>query len=149
MPEYLEFKVDKFTFRIATDRFYSPQGVWAQPEGRLIRIGISDFLQQRSGDVAFVDAPLVGTRVEAGGEIAQVETIKVNLSLESPVSGQVVEVNPAMETAPEAINQDPYGSGWLAVIEAADWDSDRLKLFDPLAYFDQAKTAAGLEGKQE
>src|SRR5512141_763161 len=131
MPDFLEVTVDKFTFKVATDRFYTREGVWAQPspvtplpegEGnQRVRIGLSDFLQQRSGDIAFAEIKPVGTALSSGDEAASIETIKVNVMLGSPVNGKVIEVNPAMETAPEAINQDPYGAGWLAVIEVASW----------------------------
>jgi glycine cleavage system H protein len=135
MPEYLETTVDKFTFKVATDRYYTREGVWAKPEGARIRIGLSDFLQQRSGDVAFAEVKPARTSVQFGDEIAVIETIKVNVSLTSPVRGIVAEVNPAMSTAPEAVNQDPYGAGWLADIEASDWQADRLRLLDHEAYF--------------
>jgi glycine cleavage system H protein len=149
LPEFLETLVDKFTFKVATDRFYNREGVWAKPGGRLVRIGLSDFLQQRSGDVAFAEVSPLGTVVTFCDEVAVIETIKVNISLESPVSGKVVEVNPAMETAPEAINQDPYGAGWLAVIEATDWETDRVRLLDSQAYFAQMKLEAEREVKRE
>jgi glycine cleavage system H protein len=68
--------------------------------------------------------------------------------LSSPVSGQVIEVNPAMDTAPEAINQDPYGAGWLAVIAAADWDTERSRLLDAAAYFEVIKREAEEEAKK-
>jgi glycine cleavage system H protein len=148
LPEFLETLVDKFTFKVATDRFYNREGVWAKTEGNLIRIGLSDFLQQRSGDVAFSEVKPLGTAVTFGDEVAVIETIKVNISLTSPVSGKVVEVNPAMETAPEAINQDPYGAGWLAVIEAMDWETDRARLLDSQAYFTQMKVEAEREVKR-
>jgi glycine cleavage system H protein len=64
------------------------------------------------------------------------------------MSGKVVEVNPAMETAPEAINKDPYGEGWLAMIEAADWEADRARLLDPQAYFNLMKGQAEEEAKK-
>ena len=147
MLEFLEIPVDKFTFKVATDRFYSNEGVWAKAEGTLIRIGLSDFLQQRSGDVAFAEVKPKGTAVKPGDEIATIETIKVDISLTSPVSGQIVEVNPAMETAPEAINQDPYGTGWLAIIETTDWESERTKLLDAQAYFTKMKVEAEQEVK--
>ena len=122
MPDYLELTVDKFTFRVAADIFYSPEGVWAKPEGRYVRIGLSDYLQQRSGDIAFVEIMPVGTELASGDEIAVIETIKVNISLGSPVSGKVAEVNPDMEMAPEVINKDPYGKGWIAIVEASNWE---------------------------
>jgi glycine cleavage system H protein len=148
MPEFLETMVDKYTFKVAIDCLYNAVGIWAKPEGNLIRIGLSDFLQQRSGDVAFTEVKPVGTQVAFDDEIAVVETIKVNISLTSPVTGKVVEVNPAMATAPEAINQDPYGAGWLAVVEATDWEVDKAKLLDPPAYFAQMKVEAEQEVKK-
>jgi glycine cleavage system H protein len=149
MPEFLETTVDKFTFRVATDRYYNQEGVWAKAEGEWVRIGLSDFLQQRSGDVAFAEVKAKGTRLAFGNEVASIETIKVDIALPSPVSGEVVEVNPAMEEAPEAINQDPYGEGWLAVIEASDWEADRSKLLDPEAYFAHMKLEAEEEIKKQ
>jgi glycine cleavage system H protein len=148
MSNILEILVDKFSFKVATDRFYNHEGVWAKPEGRRVRVGLSDFLQQRSGDVAFAEVKSLGAVVTFGEEVAVIETIKVNISLTSPVSGKVVETNPAMETAPEAINQDPYGAGWLAVIETMDWETDRVQLLDSQAYFTQMKLEAEREVKR-
>lgn len=142
MTEFLETTVDKFIFRVARDRYYSREGLWAQAGGTLIRIGLSDFLQQRSGDVAFAEVRPPDTLISTGEEVATIETIKVNISLASPVTGRVVEVNPAMATAPEVINQDPYGDGWLAVIEAGDWQADRASLLDAPAYFSLMKGQA-------
>jgi glycine cleavage system H protein len=148
MPKFLELTVDKFTFQVATDRYYNAEGVWAKAEGSRVRIGLSDFLQQRSGDVAFAEIKAPGALLAFGDEIANIETIKVDIALPSPVSGKVVEVNPAMEEAPEAINQEPYGEGWLAVIEAPNWESDRSKLLDPEAYFAHIKVEAEEEVKK-
>ena len=148
MPEFLETTVDKFIFKVATDRSYSSEGLWALAEGNRIRIGLSDFLQQRSGDVAFAEVNKPGTSVNVGDEVATIETIKVNISLTSPVTGKVAEVNPAMATAPEAINQDPYGEGWLAVIDVKDWEADRAALLDPQAYFTLMRGQAEEEAKK-
>jgi glycine cleavage system H protein len=148
MTNFLETSVDKFIFRVATDRFYSGEGVWAAPlpvgegTGVRVRIGLSDFVQQRSGDVAFAEIKPEGTALAFGDEAAMIETIKVNIAFTSPVTGKVVEVNPAMQDAPEAINQDPYGGGWLAVIESENWDTDRARLLDPQAYFARMKAEA-------
>ena len=147
MTEFLDTTVDKFTFKVATDRLYSAEGLWARPEGNRVRIGLSDFVQQHNGDVAFAEVKAVGTNVAFGDEIATIETIKVNLSLISPVTGKVVEVNPAMSTAPEAINQDPFGAGWLAVVEATDWEADKSRLLNSQAYFAKMKRDAELEVK--
>jgi glycine cleavage system H protein len=152
MPEYLETTVDKFTFRVATDRLYSPEGVWVfwvQPEGSgRVRIGLTDYLQQHSGDVAFVSVKPPGTKVAAGDELAELETIKMNLSLPAPVSGTVVEVNPALELNPELVNQDPFDKGWLAVLETASWEAERAKLLDPRAYFSVMQSQVDQELKQ-
>ena len=145
MTEYLEITVDKFIFRVAADRYYHAEGVWARLEGDRVRIGLSDFLQQRSGDVAFAEVKPAGTPVATGDEVAVIETIKVNIALGSPVSGLVVEVNPNMETAPEAINQDPYGAGWLALLEPRDWLVDQAQLLEPAAYLVKMKVEAERE----
>jgi glycine cleavage system H protein len=149
MPEFLEVTVDKFTFKVATDRCYTREGVWVLPEGDRVRLGLSDFLQQRSGDIAFAEIKPAGTMLAAGDEVASIETIKVNVALSSPAGGQVIEVNPEMDTAPEAINQDPYGAGWLAVIEASDWDADRSRLLDAAAYFEVVRREAEEEMKKQ
>lgn len=149
MPGYLETTVDKFIFRVAIDRLYSPEGVWALAEGDRIRIGMTDFLQQLNGDVAFAEVKPEGTAVATGDEVAVIETIKANVEVISPVSGAVSEVNPALATTPEAINQDPYGRGWLAVIDASDWPKDRDALLDPRAYFELMKSQAEDEADQQ
>ncbi len=148
MTEFLKFQLDKFTFTVATDRFYNREGVWAKPEGPRVRIGLSDFVQQRSGDVAFAEVKPIGTTISPGDEVAVIETIKVNISLTSPVSGKVIEINPAMQMAPEAINQDPYEAGWLAIIEPSGWEIDRTQLLDPQVYFTQMKSEAEQEVKK-
>jgi len=148
MTEYLETRVDKFNFKVATDRLYNAEGIWAKEEGGLVRIGVSDFVQQRSGDVAFAEVKPVGSEVASGDEAAVIETIKVNISLGSPLTGKVVEINPAMSTSPEAINQDPFGTGWLAVIEATDWNKDQSRLLTPTAYFDKMKWDAEQEARK-
>ena len=148
MPAFLETTVDKFTFKVAADRFYNGEGVWGKEENGHVRIGLSDFVQQRSGDVAFAEIKPAGTVLAAGEEVAVIETIKVNVSYTSPVNGKIVEVNPAMNDAPEAINQDPYGAGWLAVMDVVNWDADCAKLLDPQAYFKIMKGQAEEEAKK-
>ena len=147
MSEFLEYTLDKFTFRVATDRHYNADGVWAKEKNGQITIGLSDFLQQRSGDIAFADVVEPGTELGYGDEIASVETIKVDISLPSPVTGTVIEANPAMEMEPEIINEDPYGAGWLAIVGAADWLADQAQLLDPQAYFEHMVAEAEEEAK--
>jgi glycine cleavage system H protein len=148
VSEFLAFTFDKFTFRVATDRFYHADGVWAREENGQVWVGLSDFLQQRSGDIAFADVVAAGTKLSFGEEVASIETIKVDIGLPAPASGTVVETNPALELEPEVINQDPYGEGWLAVIEASDWPADRDRLLSPEAYYERMKVEAEEEAKK-
>jgi glycine cleavage system H protein len=147
VSDFLEYTLDKFTFRVATDRYYNADGVWAKEEKGQITIGLSDFLQQRSGDIAFADVVEPGVALTFGREVASIETIKVDISLPSPVAGTVIETNPAMEMEPEVINEDPYEEGWLAIIEAADWPGDQAQLLDPQAYFKHMVAEAEEEAK--
>ena len=148
MSEFLEFTIDKFTFRVATDRWYSDEGVWAKLEGNRVRIGLSDFVQQRSGDVAFAEVKPVGTSLAPGDEVAVIESIKVNVSFSSPVGGKIAESNPAMKDSPEVVNQDPFEKGWLAVIEPTDGASDCRRLLDAQAYFGRMKKDAEEEASK-
>jgi glycine cleavage system H protein len=148
MPDYLETTVDKFIFKVATDRLYSAEGIWALADGNRVRVGMTDFLQQLNGDVAFAEVRPEGTAVASGDEVAAIETIKANVEVPSPVGGAIVEVNPEMELSPEVINQDPYGEGWLVVIEASDWPADRDALLGPQAYFELMKAQAEEEAKK-
>lgn len=149
MPEYLETTVDKFTFRVATDRLYSEDGFWVRPEeNNRVRLGITDFLSQRSGDVAFVFVQQPDTPITVGKDFAEMETIKVNLALPSPVAGTLVEANPALEATPEIVNKDPYGAGWIAVLKVSDWEKDRAMLLEPQAYFRIMRSQAEQEAKK-
>ncbi len=142
MPDLLEATVYKFTFKVALDRLYTPEGVWARYEEGRLRVGLSDFAQQRSGDVAFAEIKPVGTQVKTGEEIAGIETIKVNLGVGSPAAGRIVEINLVVEAEPETINLDPYGKGWLACIEPLDWENDRRGLMEARDYFEYMKRLA-------
>jgi len=117
----LELTVDKFIFRFPKELFYSEAGIWIRRENSSrLRLGICDFTQQRSGDIAFANLTEAGTALEVDGEIAMIETVKVNVSLPSPVEGKVVETNHGLQDSPEWINQDPYGKGWMVLIEPTD-----------------------------
>lgn len=147
MTEFLETTIDKFTFRVDPSCLYSPEGIWVRFEGDRARLGLSDFLQQRSGDIAFVDVKPAGTTLVPDDEFASIETVKANVMLASPVSGSVVLVNPSVEAKPEIINQEPFGEGWLCEVILSDWDTDRQQLLDAGAYFEKMKREA-LEAQQ-
>jgi glycine cleavage system H protein len=144
-PDFLELTVDKFTFRIAGDRLYSAEGLWVLEEGEYAWIGISDYLQQRSGDIAFVEVKTAGSRLNVGEEIVVIETIKVNIGLCIPFECEVVEANPLMNASPEIINQDPYINGWIARIKPNNLTIDRVKLISSEVYFDKIKKEAEQE----
>lgn len=143
MPtEYLETTVDKFVFKVRPGCWYSDSGVWVQVENGLARVGLTDYRQQSSGDVAFAEVQPVGTELRQGDDFAQIETIKVMIAVPSPVSGTIREVNEALIASPELINQDPYGDGWLALIELSDWEADRANLLAAEQYLEVMRAQA-------
>ena len=152
MPEYVETTVDKFTFKVATDRFYCTEGLWIlwlQPQaGNRVRVGLTDYVQQHSGDVTFVTVKPAGTKLQIGDELADFETMKIVLTLASPVSGTIALVNDALDLNPELVNQSPYDKGWLAEIDVTDWEARRATLLDPNAYFAFMKAEAEEEARK-
>ncbi|MGZ4149368.1 MAG: glycine cleavage system protein GcvH [Actinomycetota bacterium] len=102
------------------DLRYTKEHVWARAEGNRVRVGITDFAQDALGDVVYVDLPEVGAAVVADQPLGEVESTKSVSDVYSPVSGTVVEKNPLIDDRPELVNEQPYGEGWLVVIEVAD-----------------------------
>ena len=105
---------------VPEDRRYTDQHEWGLVEDGKVRIGITDYAQDALGDVVFVDLPAVGNHIDAGSTVAEVESTKSVAEVYAPVSGTVVNVNSALKSTPESINQDPYGEGWFLVIEMDD-----------------------------
>ncbi len=105
---------------IPEDLRYHKEHEWVRLDGQRVTVGISDFAQDALGDVVFVDLPKIATELTMNQEIGEVESTKATSSLYSPVSGTIVEVNAELEGHPEYLNQDPYGKGWIAVIELAN-----------------------------
>lgn len=142
MSDTLKFTVDKFTFLIPTDRLYHPAGLWVQEkDGRLV-VGVTDYFQQQSGDVAFAELVEEGAAVTAGERLGNIETIKVDNEIPTPVSGMVRAVNDKLQFEAEIINQDCYGAGWLAAIEPSHWEAEREALLSPQAYMDLSRAQA-------
>jgi glycine cleavage system H protein len=112
---------------------YSSDHEWASLEGTRVRVGITDFAQDALGDVVFVDLPEVGTVVDAGGAMGEVESTKSVSEIFAPVAGTVLAVNDGCVENPEQINSDPYGAGWLCEIEVTD-PAVLEGLLDPDAY---------------
>jgi glycine cleavage system H protein len=105
------------SFEIPSDRRYLDSHEWTTTDGHTVRIGITDFAQDELGDVVFVELPAVDETVSRGEAFGVVESIKAVSDLLSPVSGTVTGVNETVFDAPELLNQDPYGDGWLLEVE--------------------------------
>lgn len=99
---------------------YSSDHEWVSVDGTRARVGITDYAQDALGDVVYVQVPTVGQVVSAGDSFGEVESTKSVSDVYAPVSGTVVAVNEALAGTPEALNQDPYGNGWLCEIEMSD-----------------------------
>ena len=112
---------------------YSEDHEWARVEGNQVRLGITDYAQDALGDVVYIDLPPVGTEVGSGDSFSEVESTKSVSEIYAPVSGTVVEVNSDLIDHPERLNEDPYGEGWICVIEASDL-SELDGLLDAAAY---------------
>ena len=116
-----------------TNLKYSREHEWFRVEGQRAVVGITDFAQSQLGDVVFVELPAVGASVVSGKRFSVVESVKAVSDIFAPVNGMVVEVNEMLNDAPEKVNQDPYGEGWIAVIELAS-AADLAELMDSTAY---------------
>jgi len=96
---------------------YTKEHEWARLEGNVIRVGITHYAQDALGDIVYVDLPSPGTQVAAGQAFGEVESTKSVSDIYSPVSGSITERNARLEDAPDLVNQEPYGEGWMVLIE--------------------------------
>ncbi len=112
---------------------YTKEHEWVDLEGTQAKIGITEHAQSELGDVVFVELPAVGTQLKKGDNLGTVESVKAVSDIYAPLSGKVIEVNTKLESAPETINQDPHGEGWLVVLEVAD-SSEADHLLDAASY---------------
>lgn len=115
------------------DLIYHPEHDWAKIDGDIATFGITWFAQDALGEVVFFEPPAVGTAVSKDASYAEIESVKAVSEVVAPLSGEIVEVNEALEAAPETINDDPYGSGWMVKIKLSD-PSEVAGLLDPAAY---------------
>jgi glycine cleavage system H protein len=99
---------------------YTKEHEWARAEAGGVRVGITDYAQDALGDVVYVDLPEAGAPVHAGQPLGEVESTKSVSDVFSPLDGAVVERNPLIEEHPELVNEQPYGDGWLVLVEATD-----------------------------
>jgi glycine cleavage system H protein len=112
---------------------YTKDHEWARLDGNRARVGITDHAQHELTDVVYVELPPVGKAVKQGEELGVVESVKAASEIYAPLSGTVVEVNRALEAKPELVNQQPYGDGWMVVLEVAHPDEAK-HLMDAAAY---------------
>ena len=112
---------------------YTAEHEWVSPESTPNRVGITDFAQEQLGDIVFVQLPDPGTPVKAGEAMGEVESTKSVSEIFAPFTGTVVGRNEALADAPELVNTDPYGAGWLVEVEPAD-PADVAALLDAAAY---------------
>ena len=119
--------------KIPAELLYSTDHEWVKVENGKAIIGITDFAQDQLGDVVFVEVPEADTEINGGDGLSTIESVKAVSDVYSPISGKVIEDNEELTDAPQLINEDPYGKGWIAVIEISD-ESELKELLDAEAY---------------
>ena len=119
------------------DLRYTKTHEWVRMNGKIAIVGITDFAQHQLSDLTYVELPAPGDQVTAQEEVAVVESVKAASELYSPVSGEVIEVNDELEAAPEKVNADPFGEGWLIRVRLTE---EPIGLLSPEAYEELAKS---------
>jgi glycine cleavage system H protein len=122
------------------DLKYHKEHTWVRVSGKKATIGITDYAQDALGDIVYIDLPETDTTIEANSELAEIESTKATSSVISPVSGVVTEVNDDLSESPEIINEEPYGKGWIAVIEidnASEVDDNLMDAADYAKYIEE------------
>lgn len=138
--DYFEVTYDKYHFRVPKEGYYfSENDCWIKQEGEKALLGVTDYLQNKSSDILFVDLPEIGTQVEQFDEIVNFESVKALLSLITPISGVVSAINDKLEDEPNLLNDDPYEQGWTIEIKLADFDEEKELLMDGKNYFEYMK----------
>ena len=120
------------------DRFYTAEHEWLKLDGEIGIVGITDHAQHSLGDVVYVEVPKVGDKLTEGQTFGTVESVKAVSELFTPASGEVIEINEALGGAPEAINNDPYGAGWMIRIRLSN-KSETAKLMSSKQYDEYTK----------
>lgn len=116
-----------------TDLKYYTDHSWIRLDGRRATLGITDYAQEALGDVVYIELPKVGRVVTPDTEIGELESTKTTAPLITPLSGRIIEVNEALKTSPELLNKDPYGRGWVAVLELSE-PHEASRLLDAAQY---------------
>ncbi|MFX0044906.1 MAG: glycine cleavage system protein GcvH [Candidatus Hermodarchaeota archaeon] len=119
---------------VPEDLMYNKEHEWVKVEGNLVIVGITDYAQNALHEITFVELPEVGSTVEASTECGLVESMKASSDIFAPVSGEIAEVNTQLEDAPELVNEDPYGKGWMMKIKPSNLDEEKKALMDSKTY---------------
>ncbi len=119
--------------KIPADLRYTKDHEWAKIDGKRARVGITDHAQNQLTDVVYVEFPQVGKTVAQGEVLGTVESVKAVSEIYAPLGGKVVEVNKVLDDAPEQVNKDPYGAGWMVLLELSN-PAEASKLLDAAAY---------------
>lgn len=135
MSEYLTTTYDKFELRVRKGFYYTKDDLWLSVENGKAKVGVSDYLQKTSGDVAFIEIAKPGSTVEKDKEFAVIESAKTSVALPSPISGKLDSTNSKLTGKPELVNSDPYGEGWLVVITPHNLEDDRTSLLSAEDYY--------------
>jgi glycine cleavage system H protein len=125
-------------YEIPEDLYYTREDEWARLERDRVTIGITDYAQQQLGDIVFVELPEIGRTIDRGEAFGVVESVKAVADLFAPITGEVIEVNTALADAPDGVNADCYGDGWLLVVRLSD-ESELEQLLSPADYAQHVK----------
>jgi len=136
-----EIRVGKYV--ILDDRLYTETDEWVKPEGNTAIVGVTDYAQKKLRDVVGVQLPETNREVQAGEAVASIESVKAASDIYAPLSGRIVKVNDELALSPELINQDPYGKGWMFVIEMSN-PEEKERLLTPDKYIQTIKQREGL-----
>jgi len=117
-------------YEVKEGLFYSENDIWASVENGKVRIGITDYAQKQLKDLVFLELPGVGSELKQGESFGAVESVKAVSDLVAPVSGTITEQNEEAEGSPEKLNEDPYGEGWLLVVEPSNLEAGLKNLLD-------------------
>ncbi|MEM2538655.1 MAG: glycine cleavage system protein GcvH, partial [Candidatus Methanomethylicia archaeon] len=119
---------------IKEDLYYTKDHEWIKIENGKVRVGISDYAQKELRDIVYVELPKLGINVKQFERLCSIESVKAVSDVYSPLSGKVIEVNKKLETSPELLNADPYGEGWIAIIEAEKLNEELKNLMNAKEY---------------
>ena len=129
----------KGEFAVPEDLYYTKEHEWLRIEGGKCRVGVTEYAQNSLHEIVYVDLPKLGAKVELMQSIGTVESVKAVADVYSPVSGTVIEVNNTLSDAPELVNKNPYGQGWITIIAPEDLKKELLSLMRAHDYKDLLK----------